>query len=699
MFSFPVYAANRAFTFCGSTNNDLFLLLKSEGFKLHVVSSLEEAIHSAPKESGVIVISDSYPKVSFGITSQLYKQSIRKKIRLYVEYPSSFPGINILNSTYHATLERCVINSELLLPLKSMDILGINDCYILKAQVKAPLILLAKVAGFDKAEYGVNDVDTYPLLFQKENCMVAMTKLSNFKTGRYGPSDSWMAVWRYLISWLTKDNKYTFKGHWPSDVSPTYSIKEKLPKDAKMLMIKKGIEWFYKGKFFIHPSWKEYWLGYQGNGSMPVGPSIPKSFSCGDGSLGILEGHTSNIHCDGSEDYRYWLRCDVQGEAAYALSSAGKYLGNIDFCKVSNNLMDFIFTKSNFRQGLRSDKNSSAYGLLGWAYTHPNTFYSDDNARCVLGLIGAASCLKIDKWDREIVENILANFRISSRNGFYSEGGSLSQEKILKIGWKELGKREELRHIQPHYESWMWACYLWLYHKTGYKPLLDKAKAAIKLTMEAYPDKWKWTNGIQQERARMILPLAWLVRVEDTQEHRKWLDMIVGKLLENQQSCGAIQEELGSGQGAYGRTPSNKKYGISEAPLIFDNGDPVADMLYTTNFAFFGLNEAARATGNKKYIDAVAKMSDFLARIQIKSNKHCDLDGAWFRGFDYKRWDYWASNADHGWGAWSTLTGWIQSWIIATQVLLEQNTSYWESTQNVAVKRYMDETVCFMLKK
>ena len=48
--------------------------------------------------------------------------------------------------------------------------------------------------------------------------------------------------------------------------------------------------------------------------------------------------------------------------------------------------------------------------------------------------------------------------------------------------------------------------------------------------MEAYPDKWKWTNGIQQERARFLLPLAWLVRLDDTAEHRGWLSRIAGDL-------------------------------------------------------------------------------------------------------------------------------------------------------------------------
>ena len=55
-----------------------------------------------------------------------------------------------------------------------------------------------------------------------------------------------------------------------------------------------------------------------------------------------------------------------------------------------------------------------------------------------------------------------------------------------------------------------------------------------------------------------------------------------------------------------------------------------------------------------------------------------NVDGAWFRAFDYEDWDDWASNADAGWGAWSTLTGWIQSWIVGTLARQQQEQSLWE---------------------
>lgn len=189
----------------------------------------------------------------------------------------------------------------------------------------------------------------------------------------------------------------------------------------------------------------------------------------------------------------------------------------------------------------------------------------------------------------------------------------------------------------------------------------------------------------------MILPLAWLVRVQDTEQHREWLDRVANDLLKNQTGSGAIQEELGVGRGMYGPPSSNRDHGAHEAPVIFANGDPVADMLYTNNFAFFSLNEAAHATGSERYADAVDRLGAFLVRVQAKSTEVTDLDGAWLRAFHFGRWEYWASSADANWGPWSTLAGWTQSWIIATQTLTLQNQSYWELTRSSRISERMPQ--------
>jgi hypothetical protein len=192
----------------------------------------------------------------------------------------------------------------------------------------------------------------------------------------------------------------------------------------------------------------------------------------------------------------------------------------------------------------------------------------------------------------------------------------------------------------------------------------------------------------------MLLPLAWLVRIEDTAEHREWLRRIASEILRVQDASGAIREELGdAGKGAYGPPRSNEEYGKSEATLMQQNGDPLADMLYTSNFAFLGLHEAAAATGEPLYIDASRKLAEFFVRIQVRSESHPELDGWWYRAFEFKRWEYWASNADAGWGAWSTESGWTQAWITAVLGMRQRNTSLWDLTSSSKIGRRLDQLV------
>lgn len=680
----------------GDNDGKLSHWLASEGFAIQNITDPATSIHELPVEASLLIFAPGYPQQKVDLSEGFFQAAKEKNIKLYLEYPLWVPEISVEQDVIQTRLERGVVTSDVFgTDLPPMKILGINDCHVIPSNAKDPLIVLAKVAGFDDAPYGLEGVSQYPLLVNQGDHLFAFTKLSNIASGRYGPEDHWKTLWGYIIRKITDKEEFTFE-NWPRYLEPSFDEKTALTIEDKRTSVRKGVDWFYKGRFFIHPSWKDTWLRYQGDGTNPVGPPIGDDAPNGDGTLGLLEGHSSNIYFDGSQQYRYWIRADVQGEASYALAAAANLLGEQSYIPPAKNLIDYIF-KSNLRTGPRSHTDSAAYGLIGWSHTHPGVYYGDDNARAILGILGASAHMDTDQWDKEMVEAILANFRTTGALGF--RRNRLEQRDVQRNGWRYYWEREEVNPA-PHFESWMWALYLWLYDKTGHEPLLTKAKSAIKITMEGYPEEWLWTNGIQQERARMILPLAWLVKVEDTPEHREWLDRVASKLLENQMDNGAIREELGGeGKGRYGRTKSNAEYGLHEAPLIFENGDPIADMLYTSNFAFFSLNEAAHATGNPKYEEALIKLSDFLTRIQVKSDQFEDLDGAWFRAFDYGRWDFWASNADVGWGAWGTLSGWTQSWIVATQVLVLQDKSYWELTSKSGVDQHFPKTYNLMFEK
>lgn len=679
----------------GNPDSDLVQLLKEEGYILKFYSSVSEALQNAPEKSSILLLSDLYPVEGTIISTDDEELIKTKSLRVFVEFPQKI-GIseNIKSDTLN--LERIVVCDSINSILPSMSLLSFNRCILkdIGDSIDNPILVAAKVAGFDKAVYGLKGTKTTPILYYKNpNLLVSTTCISNFASSRYMPEQKTKALFEYIFKWLLNKDKVSFSS-WITYVNPSYTQTESLPSNARCQSIMKGIEWFYNGHFIVHPNWKASWVDkYIGDGTMPVGPGLPEDIENGDGSLGVLEGHMSGIYHDGSQLYRYWMRDDVQGEAAYAFAAAGDILDNDKYFKVASNLIDYSFRE--YRDSVRNNPSSPTYGLLGWAYTHKGTYYGDDNARSLLGSIAASAILNNSQWDKMLVEGIIGNFRTTGINGF--RGGVLQDADIQKRGWKAY-YNDSIVNLHAHFEAWNWACYLWLYNQTQYEPLLQRVKKAISMMMESYPEKWSWTNGIQQERARMILPLAWLYRIEPTQKHLEWLQYMSNELLKNQVPCGGIREELGDeSKSSFGRTLSNEAYGVTEAPLIFDNGDPVADMLYTTNFAFVGLCEAANATNNPEYTKALNQMNDFLIRIQVRSDKFKNVDGAWFRAFNYQDWNYWASNADAGWGAWSTLTGWIQSWIVGTQSLMEKNTSLWDVMNQKDVSNIANEVINEMI--
>ncbi|WP_040679897.1 hypothetical protein [Niabella aurantiaca] len=689
----------KTISFYGSDKNDLYLLLKEQGYNIKRYSNPESAIRSAPAGTGVFITADHYPEMDGKnrISEALLRTAASRELRLYVEYPSAYPGLDLPGKPLETHLERGVVTTGLFgAGLPRLALLGIHNCYVLPVDAADPLLVLAKVVGVDKAELGLDSTKTYPLLFRKNGVLISTTALSNFRTGRYGPEQPVKTVLSYIIAQLT-GNRTPVTGKWPQDVRPMFGRAEPLPENARRNSIQKGVEWFANGRFYVHPSWKADWMKYGGvDGLKPVGPPVSQDKPNGDGSLGIIEGHTSTIYYDGSQQYRYWMRADVQGEASMALAAAGQLLNNADYKTRAINIINFLFKTSNLRAGPKNDPGSPAFGLIGWATTNAGTFYGDDNARAILGALGAAGYLKTDRWDKELAEAIMANFRTTGKQGF--RGERLEENDIIKNGWPYYYNRD-LEHPSPHFESWMWALYLWLYDKTHYAPLLERTKEAIAITMKDYPDKWKWGSSLQTQRARLILPLAWLVRVEDTPQHRRWLDEMIREMLKYQDESGAIREELGKGKGMFRELKSNNDYGSDEGSLISQNGQKISCMLYTNNFAVFSLHEAALATGNAGYMKAVKRLADFLTRIQVQSSKHKDLDGAWFRAFDYGKWEYWASNSDAGWGAWCTLTGWIQSWIVTTQAQILQQQSFWDVTKNSGMRSTGTAVIDQMMKK
>ena len=672
-----------------SPSNDVYRVLSASGARYARYETPAEAVAKAPRGAGVLLLAEGYPAETTTIDAALFAQAAKKKLRLYVEYPATLPDMTV-GSPRHVKWERAVVASDAFAPaLEKLRILGIQDCRFVPVGLGRADIVVARVAGFDHAIYGLPGKDVFPILFEhpRGGLLVATTKLSQFVTGRYAPSDAWRPIWKHVLAWLCPGRTVP-ELNWTPSVRPSFAREEILPADVERQAFRRGSAVYDHARFFVHPAWQqEYEKAVRVNESVAEKPK--PEWPLGDGSLGVLEGFASAVRQDGSQAVRYMVRNDCTGEASFQMALAGRLENRPGDSRIAANLSDYIYFLSPLSKGPRADPQSPSFGLLGWAYPDSmGVFYGDDNARSMLGTIGTAALLQSDRWDEGVLRCLLANLRTTGKLGF--RGNRLDEKPLHKNGWRYYFNSEKTNYA-PHYEAHLWACFLWAYRQTGYRPFLDRTKTALRMTVEAYPEQWHWTNGIQQERARMLLPLAWLVRVEDTPEHRQWLRKITQEMLSFQDASGAIREELGApGKGDYGPPKSNAAYGTREATLISKNGDPLCDLLYTTNFAFLGLHEAAAATGEALYTDAAEKLAKFLCRIQVRSEVHPELDGWWYRAFEYKRWDYWASNADSGWGVWSTETGWTQAWIASVLGMRQMKTSLWELTSGSRIGKQLD---------
>lgn len=679
-----------ALVFCCAADNDLYRVMTAGGQSQARVETPAAAIENAPEGAGVLILADGYPQKTTAVEPALFEQAAKKKLRLYVEYPAALPGLKVA-APRRATLERVVVASDAFGPaLARMQLLAVHDCHFVEVEAAQPYLVVAKLAGFDRAVYGLDDVKAYPILFEhpRGGLLVCTTKLSQFVTARYAPKDAMQAVWQMVLGWLQPGREVP-RLDWTPTVRPTYSRDAKLPPDAARQAIVRGIEWHTRAKMLLDAASQDQYAEAPQAGQINrvnKNPPPPDDVrQAGDGRFGLLEGFSSQISCQGKQPIRWWLRTDSNGESTLAFALRAKLDGDSRSRQIAANLADWVYFNSPFFQ---RDPAKANFGLLLWGTGTPS-LYGDNDIKAILGVTGTAGALESDRWDEVLLENILGNFRTTGVYGF--RGACLHNPSLLKSGWQHYRHARTI-HYAPHYEAWIWASYLWLYDKTKYRPLLELPLRGVRMMMSAYPDNWQWTNGIQQERGRMLLTLAWLIRVDDRPEYRQWIKRLADDMEKCQDACGAIREELGApGKGTCPPARSNAEYGKYEASLIQANGDPVADMLYTCNFTFLGLHEAYAATGDPQFCRMADKLADFLVRIQVTSEAHPELDGAWFRAFDYRKWDYWGSNADAGWGAWSIEVGWTQAWIPTVFALRELGVNLWDLTAKTKIARHWEK--------
>lgn len=655
-------------------------LIASIGGEFTRYATLSEFIRNIKIPAALIIPANSYPDSMVDISNDEWRALLEAGHRIYAEFVDNVPDCPRMEIVQASRLERAYMSNEII--SGGAKILSLSAPKYIKYEIPNALVRIGKVAGYDRLAFDIANELTDPVLFHASagNLLVASTRLTSFRQSRFAPKDSVQELWRYILGWLIEEPAASLP-EYSLLCRPEYSEKETLPANSEETAISKSIHWFYNAGMLLSESQEGEYC------KVADDDYFFRTETGGDGSGGVLEGYVSEVNHFGKQPHRWWRRADCTGEVAgsFALSSLLSSDGKER--KVAENLLDWLVFSSRLIGGIRQDVKSPACGLLGWhdrpryaRFHHADgwdIYYGDDNARAILGMIAVAGSLKIERWNQAIVRGILANYRTSGPHGLRKN--AIWNDELTQKGWKHFFDNEELDEawISPHYQCYLSACYLWLYQQTGDEMLFDHGNKGIRLLMEAYPKRWRWTNGLQQERARMLLPLAWLFRITKDPLHRAWLNQMAEDLLAHQTPCGAIREVLAEGNGKYGPPQKHEDYGTREASLLQKDGDSVADLLYTCNFAFLGLHEAAEATGDNFYRNAEERLSRFLARIQTKSEDPA-YDGVWYRAFDFSKWEVWGSDADGAWGAWCVETGWTQAWITSVFALRRKTTSLWE---------------------
>ena len=604
-----------------------------------------------------------------------------------------------------------------------------TDCSIETGAVVHAYSTIA--AGFDRAVFGIDTllpavvphpseagIGNVPLLYSFSTThgvpvFVAATKISDLIKHRYAPRDHWQAVWNYIVQEFAGQKGLGRTPSWTPAVGPSFGSNASLPPTFRTDAVRKATEWFFeeRGPTACDPApCRDYnqttspgmGMFYRGAEMCGTRPDLPADVKAN--AICVIEGVNGVLFPNGTQMMLAGDRDDCNAEAAMSAAMraaleqlpGGNKTAAAHFATIGKGLLRTLFTHS----GAQINSSYQSWGhVKGYAALGPEecpeggcistgprvprppsieNFYSDDNSRITLGAIAAVNLLDSSDHDADILSLAFALLRTTGPDGF--RAAQLHFTSIESNGWQHFfdtpGKD---RMDNPHFIAQLWANFFWAHKVTGIEWFKTQALKGLAAYMASWP-KIVATESLTEELIRLLLPLAWRVRVEDTPAHRAEL-----------RECWAALKKTWAWAGVptctmspYGQLcPScttNQCYGNGERSVCQETGDPASDVLYESNYLLLNLQEAFAATGEHDYAQHAEQLAQYIARIQASSTMYPQYHGTWFRGFDYSRWEVFGSNADWGWPAFGIETGWTVTWVTAGLGIheLPQYKSFWE---------------------
>ncbi|MFA6948259.1 MAG: hypothetical protein WCQ72_04700 [Eubacteriales bacterium] len=546
--------------------------------------------------------------------------------RFFVEYCGSFA--NMYSAPPRNTVyERLVYVGEATGALVPGDLLDehTNDFtspYCASPQSRPILYYGGKIAAFSHIEKPDMSapLSSWGLYMYDENAMICSFRLCSFIAARFVPFRRWTAIVEMILSWLCGEK---------CEISPLPHCSLRGAGDNRAVSdenfdaelsesVRRGVEWIKNADILID-----------------------------GGAGGVCEGLSHNIYADGHQDrVESGVRTDCTGEIGGVYMLGSLLSGSGESMKIYENTADFCF-------GQMMAKSGIFRGMLRWTSAAWGVCYQDDAARAMLPSLIKIS-LTGDKSRLRDIETAL-DFLVSTTgtDGLRqsrTDCPALDAEKIA-----ELGSRPS-NFPCAHYNAYYHAALLLAYEADGNEVYLDTARRGIASLMAVYPDTVR-EHSETQELCRLILPLALLYGITHEDEHLAWLFRVTADLERYRHISGGYAEY----DDGYKAACSHNANG--ECSLLSDNGDPVADLLYSLNWLPLGFAFAWEVTRDEYFEKLWRNIAVFMMNAQIQSNDS-SIDGAWARGIDLDAWELYGVPHDVGWGPCCVESGWTVAEIL-----------------------------------
>lgn len=445
--------------------------------------------------------------------------------------------------------------------------------------------------------------------------LISSIRVCNFNRARLAPRDSWLKIIQSIIDFLCGE---VVNINFPEPICKFNTGKSATcPEDIEEAVLR-GLNWYKNANMFNN-----------------------------NGKAGVYEGFNHSISArDGKQEFMGGIRTDCTGETGGAFLLDYLITGNKNSYEIYKNTESFCFDYMQIKSGEHR-------GMMRWTESAWGVCYQDDVARAILpSLLNQNFGVKSEYFDK--IQDAL-EFMIKTTG---EDGIRVYRTDCCFLDDKNIKELQKAGSGQPsaHYNAFYHAVLLLAARAGADKKFADVAVKGLTTMMNIYPDTARETSETE-EMCRLVLPLALLYEYTGEREHYEWLCRVVKDLEKVKHRSGGYAEwDTG-----YKAVCSRNDKG--ECALLAQNGDPVADLLYSNNWLPLGFAYAYMVTKEEYFYKKWEEIATFLLRCQIQSDDML-LDGAWTRAIDMERMEIYGVPHDVGWAPCCIETGWTVAEIL-----------------------------------